>query len=252
MMTEGPIGRRQVFEEIVGLLDSRGRGLITVAGPPGSGRSTLLRHVCVAARTRGWQVIGGDSDPAGIEASTSMVDVRRRLAALIEDDSSPTTSSAREAIEAGQRSVARLIDWITRRVDEDQQVLELVERVTPLLVAIDGYRPNPVFGSWFRRRLIARAASEQTKLVFVIADRAENLKSLQSAAELSIELGPLDADEVRHHFAQQVVRLRPPVDGPEMERYVSEAVAHPSFFDALSAIFEAIGVDPQLELEAVG
>jgi hypothetical protein len=245
---DAPVGRREIFETIKARLASPKPGVIVVAGGAGSGRTHLLRQLAATARKLGYRVlIGTDAEPIAIEPTTTMADVRRRLQALHDEGITAVDPAASPA--AGpplappsppiKETIRRGIGWAFSRLDENRETSALFGQLAPLLVAVDGFRPGPTFGLWFTRILIPRLRASDDRVAFVIADGAEAVRSLTDLADLSVSLGPLDADEVRAHLMHAAAGFIPPLTPEEIDRYVTAAVAQPAVLSALSTVFGA-------------
>jgi hypothetical protein len=245
-VNDTPVGRRQVFETIVARLAAPKPGVIVVSGETGSGRTHLLGHLAAAAEKLGYQVLAGtDADPVAIEPSTTMADVRRRLAGL--DDTGTAVDDQMAGGEPASASPQRGIKGAVRRGfdlaflqwDETREISALFARLAPLMVAIDGFRPNPTFELWFKVVLIPRLRRSHHRVAVIIAGGPGAVQSLEDLADLFVRLGPLDADEVRAQLAQAAVGFSPPLTELELDRYVAAAAAQPAVLSALTSVFGA-------------
>lgn len=226
-MSDAPIGRRKVFQDIRSRLASPEPGVITVAGTAGSGRTHLLRFLALAAEGLGYKVLQGtDAEPLAIEPSTTTADVRRRLQNLITD------STKLEGLAPND---------ISELHDMDRQIITLFRCSSPLLVPIDGFRPAPTFGSWFTSVLIPMLRTSGDRVAVVITDRAEALQSLSELADLAVTLGRLDADEVRTALRRAASGFSPELSSGELDRYVEAAVVQPATLSSLLGVFDACG-----------
>ena len=220
-------------------------GVIVVAGGGGSGRTHLLQHLAAAAEELGYRVlIGTDADPIAIEASTTMADVRRRLQALDNADAfvAETADGSTQPVTPSPEDkgvIRRGFGWAASRLDENRETSALLGKLAPLLVAVDGFRPGPAFGLWFTSILIPRLRKSDHRVAFVIADSPDAVRSLTDLADLSISLGPLDADEVRARLLHVAAGFLPPLEPEEIDRYVAAAVIQPAVLSALSTVFGA-------------
>lgn len=242
-VNEVPVGRRQVFEAIVSKLDSPKPGVIVVAGGAGSGRTYLLQHLTRAAEERGYQVLSGTAaDPVAILPTTTMADVRRRLAAMsdagaadaVADTTDPTPQQS-----GVKGAVRRGFDRVMSQLGETLEISGLLAQLAPLLVAVDGFEPSPSFALWFTAVLIPQLRTLDGQVAFVITGGPETVRLLTELSDLYVTLGPLDADEVRAHLLGAAIGFSPPLTSAEIDRYVAAAVAEPAVFSALSMVFAA-------------
>jgi molybdopterin-guanine dinucleotide biosynthesis protein len=243
-VNEVPVGRRQVFETIVSKLDSPKPGVIVVAGGAGSGRTYLLQHLTRAAEERGYRVLSGTAaDPVAIMATTTMADVRRRLAAM--SDAGAADAAADRTTEPTPRqsgvkgAVRRGFDRAMSQLGETLEISGLLAQLAPLLVAVDGFEPSPSFALWFTAALIPQLRTLDGQVAFVITGGPETVRLLTDLSDLYVSLGPLDADEVRAHLVAAAIGFSPPLTSAEIDRYVAAAVAEPAVFSALSMVFAA-------------
>ena len=243
-MNEFPVGRRQVFETIVSRLDNPKPGVIVVAGGAGSGRTNLLQHLVRSAGERGYRVLSGtDADPVAISPTTTLADVRQRLAAMAgvsaadaADDREPSLTPARRGVAGALR---RGFDRVVSQASETLEIAHLLGQLAPLVVAIDGFEPSSSFSLWFTGMLIPRLRLLDRQVALIITGGPETLRLLGSLADLAIMLGPLNADEVRASLLDAASAFKDPLTTEEIDRYVAAAAAEPAVFSALSTVFAA-------------
>jgi len=226
-MKDAPVFHRQVHEAIRSRLASSRPGIAVIAGPAGSGRTHLLRHVAVSAKELGYRVLRGtDTEPTAIEPSTTVTDILRRLHSLAVSEPQDGTRS----------SATPLTTEVTPQ--EHCQIAELLEQMAPVLVAVDGYRPSSTLESWLTCQLIPHLRSSGGRVAIVVADRAEPLRRLSELADQVFALGPLEPEEVRAHLTNASAKLSPPLTSEELARYVDSAT-QPAVLSALLAVFGA-------------
>jgi molybdopterin-guanine dinucleotide biosynthesis protein len=243
-VNEFPVGRRQVFEAIVSRLDSPKPGVIVVAGAAGSGRTNLLAHLVRSAEERGYQVLSGTAaDPVAISPTTTLADVRQRLAAMSGAGAADAPADRETSLTPQRRGVTgalrRGFDRVVSQVSETLEISQLLSQLAPLVVAIDGFEPSPSFSLWFTAMLIPQLRMLNGQVAFVITGGPEALQLLTNLADLAVTLGPLDADEVRACLLDAAAAFSPPLTTAEIDSYVAAAAAEPAVFSALSTVFAA-------------
>lgn len=243
-MNDAPVGRRQVFEVIVSRLDGPKPGVIVVAGGAGSGRTHLLRHLTRAAEERGYRLLSGtDANPVAILPTTTMADVRRRLAAMSDagaadpvadrgNDPTPQQGGFKGAVRRG-------FNRVISQLNETLEISELLAQLAPLLVAVDGFEPSPSFALWFTAMLLPQLRTLDGRVAFVITGGPEATRLLTELADLYVTLGPLDVGEVQAHLLEAASGFTPPLTSAEIDRYVAAAATEPAVFSALSTVFAA-------------
>jgi hypothetical protein len=232
-MTEAPIGRSETFNAITSRLAASTQSLIIVAGNAGSGRTFLLRHVAAAAGQLGYRVLqGSDSEPVTVEASTTVADFRRRFEGLL--------------MEHPQRPY--LPRYELRRDDSDLtaindpadlQIMQLIRRLSPVLILVDGFRPSTAFAAWLIESLIPRIRQSADRVAAVIADNQESLRPLRKLADLAVTLGALNSREVRAELTRAATGFSPGLTEAELDQYAKASVTDPATFSALLTVFNA-------------
>jgi CBS domain-containing protein len=210
--------------------------MIVLTGPVGSGRTKMLSHLAVAAEKLGYRVLGTDDDPVVVDPTSTIADVRSRLEGF---GAGATPAVPTELPESNPNSLGRAVKWVTSRLNEHGQIIELLQKMAPVVVMIDGYSAGSAFGTWFSTVLITHLRGSDGPVAIVVAGSPDHLEGLCRVADLSIALGPLDVDEVRDYLAEGAAQLVPPLTADELERYVDAASTSPSLVSALFDVFQA-------------
>ncbi len=189
-MVAAPIGRAEIWRALENRLAARRSCLILIAGPPGSGRSHLLRRFGQAASEAGYTV-AGCADPLPIESTTTLQDIARALAALVQRadrrPAGPDTPSA---------PWEKVVNAIVSRIRHEREVFATLDQTAPLCVGVDGYAPSPSLNLWITARLLRHVKASPVPILMIVADTAECLDALRSLADEVHNLGSLDEDEV--------------------------------------------------------
>lgn len=235
----GPVGRTREFEELAGALRRGGPVVLVITGQPGSGRSHMIAHLRDAAAELGYRCIGVDEELV-VDRTTTVSDVLRVLRALV-GDPLPALADPATALSPGWREKVRgLVDRVLDIARVEREVFAELEQSAPLLMAVEGYSPNPLFGEWVRTRLIPELRETGTEVVLVVAGVEATVSGLLPLADASVRLGPLDIDEVRTYLAQRAATLRPPLSDGELGAYSAAAAQQPGHLSAFARVFDTL------------
>lgn len=221
-----PVGRTRLYDELVAHLHPDRPAVMAVVGAPGTGRSYLLEHLRGAAVELGYRFMGVDEQLV-VDPTTTLTDVWRVVRALGQPEAAATDLARRPPSVADS--------------DIEDAVLHELRTAAPILLAVEGYTPHPDLDEWITQHLIARLRSERIPVVLVIAGTEENVAAVRRIADVSVELGRLDVDEVSDFLAEAARDVRPPVDDEELRAYAGAAADHPSYVWAFADVFASLG-----------
>jgi hypothetical protein len=227
-----PIGRRREFDLIMTRLGLSQPSIVTIAGPVGSGRTSMLEHVTHAAVDLGYGIIGDSIEPIVVDATSNETSVLSRLQGRAAEEEPVDEPSS-------DGWLVRTVKRVVTRYDERRQILELLTQMAPLAVMVDGYRPTTAFGLWITGTLVPGLRESGSRIAFVVADTAERVSAVAAIADLRIELGPLDATEVRDHLGAAAAGLDPPMDPVELEQLVAATTGQPGLVVPLADVLSA-------------
>jgi energy-coupling factor transporter ATP-binding protein EcfA2 len=213
-MLSAPLGRAAEWERLLARLKARKPALVLIAGPPGSGRTTLLDALATAGPELGYSVIGGRGMVA-VDRTTRPSDLRRIIASEL--GAQPKSPPMPRGFL--QRIAARLF-----RPNDEKVVLGLLKTKAPAILAIDGYAPGRGMSEWFADRLMPRIVRSGAPILVLVADRIESMAGLRDAATETIELGPVSRDAVQERLRAAGAGLDPPLSDGELAAYC-DAVA---------------------------
>jgi molybdopterin-guanine dinucleotide biosynthesis protein len=225
------IGRQREYDTILARLRGAGPSVVTIAGPIGSGRTTLLAHVADAAEMLGYRVIGGKAEPVVVDRTSSEGNVLRRLEGEADDIGADDSGDDLTILTKARQFL--------KRFDDRGKITELLGKTAPLAILVDGYNPSEGFGDWIAEVLLPTLRTEGQRVAVVVADTAERLKALTVIADVAIVLGPLDADDVREQLVASATGLTPPLDADELERLVEVARIRPVVAGAIGDVLAA-------------
>jgi len=207
------IGRDQELTRVETILEQGLPAVVVVSADTGMGKSSLLREIHARVTARGWRTTHGESgDNLSVEP-TATEDTFRQLVLTLLDSS--TEGSYFDSM-TGRSRVApapSLVYQLSRRA--------------PILLIIDGYRPDPPFARWFTESFIEDVKHAMEPIVIVVADQSANLAELERHADEVINLGPLDQQAVKRFLESASRRIDPPMQEEELDTYVEAARKDP-------------------------
>lgn len=115
-------------------------------------------------------------------------------------------------------------------------VRQLRQVGSPVLIVIDGYRPNAEFERWLVHVFVDQCKKALVPVLILIADRESHIEPLRFFADEVITLGPLDPAAVRSHFSSIGDQLVPRMEAAELERYVEAACQDPTLISSLTHV----------------
>jgi len=230
-MLSAPVGREAEWERLLTRLKARKPALVLIAGPTGSGRTTLLDALAAAAPELDYSVIGGQGVMT-VDQTTRSSDLRRIVASVL-------GASLKSEPPAG--GFLRLIMGLFfRSANDEKTVTGLLETKAPAILAIDGYAPGRSMSVWFAERLVPRVLRSGAPIVVLVADKLESMVGLREAAAETIELGPLSRDAVEARLRAATADLIPPLSDSELAAYCDAVAYDLSLLTPLDEVLSAL------------
>ncbi|MFX0194481.1 MAG: AAA family ATPase [Candidatus Hodarchaeota archaeon] len=110
----------------------------------------------------------------------------------------------------------------------------------PLVIMIDGYRPQSRFGEWFRDRFLENVKSTKERVVVIVAGEPGDTDMLGSTEDERITMGSLDCAGVRRYFEQISGEITPPLGTHELDEYVKDVCDKPEMLYRLTRLLKLI------------
>lgn len=234
-------------------------GLVIISGEPGIGRSHLLRALAEWSHTLGYKTVGWPV-PIALDTTTTLTDIRRALAALLSDETAqdpqlgatePHTdafdvaprrtlshSSTDNEMSAPSAKWVQALQYIRARLTEDESILRILYENAPLLLAVDGYRPNGLIKNWIELTVLPRLRSSAQSVIVLIVGQPSDVRGLTTAADCVVDLKSLDTAEVEVHLQSLSGSFTPSLTPEEIRLYSQAAADDPSILEALQQIAE--------------
>jgi hypothetical protein len=241
--------RSRELAQVEELLARREPAVVTVSGPTGIGKSTLLSAVGDLALAADWQSVGARREPGTPGLAATAETTMAEIASAIVDELEPWTA-ARTAGQSARATTANENGSATTAPSAETQFLPPVERAVttleqqhkPVAILFDGYRPSRDVD----QQVVAmfdRARSARALTVIVAADREPEKTALGEAADLHIVLGAFAEDDVRAYLDELTAGVEPPLTSAERDVYVDAARQRPDLLDSLARLFGLIAPD---------
>lgn len=226
-----PIGRRAEWEALQDRLARHRSAVVLLTGPPGSGRTYLLRSLGEAAKDAGFAVAGCE-ESLPIEPTTQLSDVARALAAVLGEK-----HQQNQDVDSGRGRVLKAIRSLGDLVQTERLIFTTIDTAAPVLIGVDGYMPSTTMQTWIVSRLVPHVRRQRDPILLVFTDRAEALSELRSIADEVHDLGSLNVTDIQEHLRTVTTELQPPLSVEELEAYATAAANDPSLLGALEAVF---------------
>lgn len=236
--SEDLVGREEQLQAFERVLDRYGPALVLVSGQVGSGKSRLVQEMSVRARARGWRT----APPEGRAALVITRDATPRsfarqiveLLAPRRDDTGPMLDAYALSREVAASS---LPPPPAAAADRDTTaVMNAIREACPVLVAVDGFRPNAAFARWLTGQLIPVAQESGLPLVAVLTLETDPPPDVLRFAYEHFRLDRLDEAATERYFRGFGARLRPPMSGEELRTYVRAATERPELVHSLQLV----------------
>jgi hypothetical protein len=238
------VGRDEELAQVAGILARRQPALVLVAGDAGMGKSAFLRELEGRAVADGWAVARADeAGELAVTPSMSPADFDKRLRAILglpppapEDDAVPALERPEEAKEPG--FLAKVVNAAVRAFaapwPHAQELIQALRERAPVLLLIDGYRPNDAFERAFALSLLPALKAGDDAVIVTVAERDEPLQTLRRAADAVIPFDRVGEDAIRPYFEEFARDVDPPLTPAELDEYVRAACTEPDLIGKLS------------------
>jgi hypothetical protein len=203
------IGRDHELASVADYLQRRTPGVIVIEGGAGLGRHALVAAAC--EQTPPWSLVPDRGSRLYVEPRTTIEGFTRRLCAALGD---PRAIGPAGSGHAGSPSDVTL-------------ATHALQRIAPVVVVLDRYRPRRPVDRWFADTLLPRLQADDVAVMLAVLDPPARPSRLLDAADLRLEIGELPAGAVRSELERALVDARPPVTPAELERYVSTVARRP-------------------------
>jgi hypothetical protein len=216
------IGRDQELARVKTILEQGRPAVVVVSAATGMGKTSLLREIHARASALGWHTAYGDSGSELSVVPTTTEDTFRQWVLTL----------------LGSTTKESYFDSLTgqSQLDPPHSLVYHLRRRAPVLLVIDGYRPESTFAEWFTQSFIEDVKDAPEPVVVVVADQSGNVAELQSHANDVINLGLLDRQAVKRHFESVGRRIDPPMGAEELDTYVEAACKDPARLATLTRL----------------
>jgi hypothetical protein len=219
------VGRVHELASFEKILREKQAQLVVLTGKAGMGKSSLLQKFHQVAEEAAWNVLDLP-EASSINLETTPDSFSMQLQSLL---AAPTVRSFIEkpASPSGDRA--------------GQPLLAIVERLSalaPLLLTVDGYRPQPEFGEWFQTVFVNHLKRSEAPIVVIISERPEGATKITAWADQIIQLGPLDEDSISQHFKDLGVQISPQLSEHEIREYTKAAEEDTEVLDSLTRVLK--------------
>ena len=219
------VGHNAEVERARVILEKRQPYFAVVTGEAGSGKTSFLRLVSALALAGGWNVAPKDANEVfAVNKETSESSFCARIRELI-------------AIPSG----ASFIETKSTRFDLHPIVRQLRERA-PVLLVIDGYKSSAEFAGWFNDQFIKGIKQSNSPIVIALAERPDAIAEVSPVADEILPLGKLDKESIKRHFKSIGQLLIPPIEGHELDEYVTAVSETPELLGSLSRVLRLASV----------
>lgn len=232
-----PIGRGREYDRLVGQISIDHPAIVVVSGPPGSGRTDIVRRLATVADEMQFHCLGVNEQLV-VERATKLSDILRVLEAQPRVERPAQNSSTSRS--GWLKTVFELAESRIESANTEKNLLQRLARLAPLYLAVEGYRPSPTFDSWIRNRLAPWIRREQIAIMLIITGSPREVASISDIADVTIELGSLDLPEVVEFFKSQFSSIEPPGSTTEIQQYANAAASQPSLVSAFQRVLSAI------------
>ena len=198
--------------------------LVVVAGGAGTGKTTLLRAAGARAIECGWATARGEPPrDLAVGPATTPADFAARLEELLAVGVTPGGT------DFGPRRAARDADPTARAV-------AACHSRGRTCVFVDGFRASDRFLAWFGDSFVESLRRSTPPVVVVVADRNALVVSLAPWTNRRIEVGPVDAEQIRAYFEALGRFVQPPLGDNELVSYVDAVVDRPALLSSLTRL----------------
>lgn len=224
------VGRDRELGQIKAILERRKPALVVMAGETGIGKTSLLREAGLFASRLGWKTVPDvNQQEMTVEPETTEDTFSSRVRKLLKIPAPENFPEAapdfevRKVLQHGRYPLFHLL-------------VEQLCHQAPLLLLIDGYRPEASFTGWFTGHFVTEMKKTEAPVVIIVADRPGNVAMLMPFADESISIGPLDPESLRQLLENIGQQLSPPLEKDELYAYLKEVCEKPEILGSLTRV----------------
>jgi AAA ATPase domain len=220
------VARDEELDRLFAHFRTGGPALLLVRGEDGMGKSGMLAALEQRAREAGWATVHRSGDhtlrigPRTTEHELLYEVDRLMLAPLERTSVAPRETSASAAEEP--------LHPLIRRLTQD----------APIAVLIDGYRPSEAVARRWIEALLPSLRRADSTVVIVVADTPGHLEPLEPHSDATVDLGPLDVEQLSEFLRRFGEALAPPMTEREVAEYATQVSPQPDLLSPLLRVLE--------------
>jgi AAA ATPase domain len=220
------VARDEELDRLLAHFRTGGPALLLVRGEDGMGKTGMLAALEQRARESGWATVHRSADhtlrigPRTTEHDLLYEVDRLMLAPLERTSIVPQETSAPTAREP--------LHPLIRRLTQD----------APIAVLIDGYRPSEAVARRWIEALLPSLRRVDSTVVIVVADTPGHLEPLEPHSDATVDLGPLDVEQLREFLRRFGEELAPPMAEREVAEYATQISPQPDLLRPLLRVLE--------------
>jgi hypothetical protein len=240
---EDLIGRHQELERFTEILDGDRPALLLVTGEPQIGKTSLLHEMRERSLAKNWTSVPRLEDwPLSVNPDTNEQTFRSQIQQALGislDDGYTITTTKRifpfAEITTDTNTAHTEAVSVRSRGYPLHPIVEQLTSLAPVVLLIDGYRPNQRFARWFTEIFLKDVLMEDARLLVIVADSPDEISALRrlTSEQNVLTLYALDKEVIRERFELLGLRINPALEPDELEVYVDIVHEHPRTINSL-------------------